>query len=171
MDAVVSAAREKLKNATPMKRDCGRLCGARCCRSMDGEKTGMLLFPTEADLYEGKEGWEIRKTVRGDLLFCSGTCHREERPLACRLFPLLPLIGGDGTVRVITDQQARTVCPLARQGKTAMDPAFVNAVREAGQLLARSDEQAVFLDRLAAEQEELKDLRKQFRGATSTKKT
>ena len=29
MDATVSAAREKLKNVTPLKKDCGRVCGAR----------------------------------------------------------------------------------------------------------------------------------------------
>jgi hypothetical protein len=88
---------------------------------------------------------------------------REERPLSCRLFPLLPLIGDDGTIRVVTDQRARSVCPLARQGKSAMDPAFIEAVREAGEILAQSDEQAVFLDLLADEQDELKEIRSKFK--------
>ena len=162
MDAAVSAAREKLNQATPLKRDCGRLCGARCCRPLEGEETGMLLFPGEAEAYAGKAGWKIRKTARGDLLLCSGTCNREERPLSCRLFPLLPLIGDDGEIRVVTDQRARAVCPLARQGKSAMDPAFIEAVRQAGEILAVQDEQAVFLDMLEEEQNELKDLRKQL---------
>ena len=116
MDAAVAAAREKLKNVTPLKKDCGRICGARCCRSLDGEETGMLLFPGEAEAYAGLEGWEVRETARGSLLLCPGTCSREERPLSCRLFPLLPLIGGDGSVRVVTDLRAKAVCPLARQG-------------------------------------------------------
>jgi len=163
MDAAVIAAREKLKNVTPLKKDCGRVCGARCCRTLDGEETGMLLFPTEAEAYEGKEGWEIRKTPRGALILCPGRCEREDRPLACRLFPLLPLRGEDGEIRAMTDQRARAVCPLARQGKSAMDPAFIDAVREAGELLAQSDEQAAFLDMLEEEQEELKELRKAFR--------
>ena len=163
MDAAVSAAREKLKNVTPLKRDCGRICGARCCRSLEGEETGMLLFPGEADAYAGKPGWKVRRTARGDLLLCSGTCDRAERPLSCRLFPLLPLIGDDGEIRVATDQRARAVCPLARQGKNAMDPAFVDAVREAGEILAAEDEQAVFLDVLAEEQEELKRLRAEWK--------
>ena len=162
MDAAVSAAREKLNQATPLKRDCGRLCGARCCRSLEGEETGMLLFPGEAEAYAGKADWEIRKTARGDLLLCSGTCNREERPLSCRLFPLLPVIGDDGEIRVVTDQRARAVCPLARQGKSAMDPAFIEAIRQAGEILAEQDEQAVFLDMLEEEQNELKDLRKQL---------
>lgn len=162
MDAAVSAAREKLKNVTPLKRDCGRVCGARCCRSPEGEETGMLLFPGEAEAYAGKDGFEVRKTARGDLLLCSGTCDRDDRPLSCRLFPLLPVIGDDGEIRAVTDLRARAVCPLARQGKSAMDPAFAEAVREAGQILAAAEEQAVFLDMLEEEQNELKRLRDEF---------
>lgn len=159
MDAAVSAAREKLKNVTPLKRDCGRICGARCCRPLEGEETGMLLFPGEAEAYAGKAGFEVRKTARGDLLICSGTCDREDRPLSCRLFPLLPVIGDDGKVRAVTDLRAKAVCPLARQGKSAMDPAFADAVCEAGEILAAEDEQAVFLEMLEEEQSELKELR------------
>ena len=162
MDAAVSAAREKLDRLTPLKKDCGRICGARCCRSLEGEETGMLLFPGEAEAYAGRTGWEVCSTARGDLLLCPGACDRAERPLSCRLFPLLPLIGDGGKIRVVTDERARAVCPLARQGKTAMDPAFIEAVREAGEILAQSDEQAVFLDMLAEEQTELKELRDQF---------
>jgi hypothetical protein len=159
MDAAVSAAREKLKNVTPLKRDCGRVCGARCCRPLEGEETGMLLFPGEAEAYAGKAGFEVRKTARGDLLICSGTCDREDRPHSCRLFPLLPVIGDDGKVRAVTDLRAKAVCPLARQGKSAMDPAFADAVCEAGEILAAEDEQAVFLEMLEEEQSELKELR------------
>ena len=159
MDAAVSAAREKLKNVTPLKRDCGRVCGARCCRPLEGEETGMLLFPGEAEAYAGKAGFEVRKTARGDLLICSGICDREDRPLSCRLFPLLPVIGDDGKVRAVTDLRAKAVCPLARQGKSAVDPDFAEAVREAGEILAAEDEQAVFLDMLEEEQSELKELR------------
>ena len=162
MDAAVSAAREKLKNVTPLKRDCGRICDARCCRPLEGENTGMLLFPGEAEAYAGKDGFEVRKTAQGDLLLCSGVCDRDERPLSCRLFPLLPVIGDDGKVRVITDLRAKAVCPLARPGKSAMDPAFADAVREAGEILAAEDEQAVFLDMLEEEQNELKLLRDKF---------
>ena len=162
MDAAVSAAREKLKNVTPLKRDCGRVCGACCCRPLEGEETGMLLFPGEAEAYAGKAGFEVRKTVRGELLICSGTCSRDDRPLSCRLFPLLPVIGDDGKIRVVTDLRAKAVCPLARQGKSAMDPAFADAVREAGEILAAEDGQAVFLDMLEEEQKELKSLKDEF---------
>ena len=163
MDAAVSAAREKLKNVTPLKNDCGRVCGARCCRPLDGEETGMLFFPGEAEAYADKPGWKVLPAARGDLVICPGTCGRDERPLSCRLFPLLPLIRDDGTVRVAVDLRARAVCPLARQGKSAMAPAFIDAVREAGEILAQSDEQAVFLDMLAEEQQQRKELRHYFK--------
>ncbi|MBP5728792.1 MAG: hypothetical protein J6Y48_17100, partial [Clostridia bacterium] len=76
--------------------------------------------------------------------------------------PMLPLIGEDGKVRAVMDLRARAVCPLARQGKEALDPVFIDAVREAGELLAQHAEQVRFLERLREEQEELKNLRRKF---------
>ena len=51
MDAItaVKAARELLKDLTPLKTDCGRLCQGACCQGDEG--TGMLLFPGEDALY------------------------------------------------------------------------------------------------------------------------
>ena len=72
------------------------------------------------------------------------------------------MIGDDGKIRVVTDLRAKAVCPLARQGKSAMDPAFADAVREAGEILAAEDRQAVFLDMLEEEQKELKSLKDEF---------
>ena len=95
MNPVLLAAREKLKSVTPLKRDCGRVCGAACCRSPENEETGMLLFPGEEEAYRGKEGWTIRETAMGPMAVCPGHCDRDERPLACRLFPLLPVIRED----------------------------------------------------------------------------
>ena len=164
MNPVLRTAREKLKNVTPLKRDCGRVCGAACCRSPEGEETGMLLFPGEEELYAGKDGWTIRDTAAGPLAVCPGRCDRDERPLACRIFPLLPVTGENGEIRAATDLRAKAVCPLARQGRSAMDPAFTEAVREAGKLLAADPEQAAFLERLKEEQEELKRLRKALGG-------
>ena len=71
-------------------------------------------------------------------------------------------IGEDGKVRAVMDLRARAVCPLARQGKEALDPVFIDAVREAGELLAQHAEQVRFLERLREEQEELKNLRRKF---------
>lgn len=162
---VLEEARERLAEVTPLKSDCGRVCGARCCASLEGEETGMLLFPGEEDLYEEKEGWKIVPAGRELLLICPGKCGRAERPLACRMFPLLPVPAED-RITVRTDERSRGICPLARQGKRGMDPAFTEAVLEAGRTLMKDPQQAAFLLRLGEEQEELKELRRKLRGAT-----
>ena len=165
MDDALFLAREKLNSITPLKRDCGRVCGARCCRSCEGEETGMLLFPGEESLYRGKAGWKIRETAYGPMVVCPGMCAREERPLSCRLFPLLPVIR-DGQVRAAVDQRARAVCPLARQGIRAMDPVFTDAVREAGETLAADESQRRFLETLTEEQNEIRQLREKLGGGS-----
>ena len=158
MNENLRAAREKLENLTPLKTDCGRVCGAKCCRSMEGEETGMLLFPGEEEEYTGKAGWQLRETQAGILAICPGSCDRKDRPLACRLFPLVPVIR-EGQVKAAADQRAKTVCPLLRQGIRGMDPAFTDAVREAGRLLAGDPAQRAFLEEMTKEQDELKELR------------
>ena len=156
-------ARELLLEVTPLKTDCGKVCGARCCRSLEGEETGMLLFPGEEEAYRGKPEWKLKRTASGTLLVCSGRCDREERPLACRIFPLLPVIRG-GEVKAAGDQRARAVCPLLKQGIRSMDPDFIDAVKEAGRILAEDPEQRRFMERLTEEQDELKTLRDKLGG-------
>lgn len=158
----VAKARALFDDLTPLRTDCGLTCGGACCQSLPGEETGMLLFPGEETYYEGRPGYRMTETAQGTLLTCAGRCDRADRPLSCRLFPLLPLMRPDG-VKVATDLRARAVCPLARQGKDALLPEFVQAVRQAGQLLAADEGQQAFLARLTREQDELKALRKQFR--------
>ena len=157
-------ARQITADVTPLKTDCGKVCGARCCRSMEGEETGMLLFPGEEAFYRDKPGWEIRQAEAGPLVICPGSCDRKERPLACRIFPLLPVLR-EGCVKVAADQRARAVCPLLRQGIRGMDPAFVSAVREAGKALAGDPRTRAFLEILTEEQDELKEIRAKLGGA------
>ena len=159
---VLACARGILEDLTPLKTDCGLTCNGACCRPMEGEMTGMLLFPGEEAYYEDREGYRMTATEQGTLLICSGRCHRADRPLSCRLMPLIPLIREDA-VRVATDLRAKTVCPLARQGKDALDPDFVSAVRQVGRILAEDERQRDFLIRLTRQQDELKALRNQFR--------
>ncbi len=164
MEKALEAARRLLENVTPLRGDCGRVCGAACCASLEGEETGMLLFPGEEVFCRDFPGGTIRRTEAGDaLLICSGTCDRTKRPLACRMFPLLPVIREEG-IRAETDLRARAVCPLSRRGRAALDPAFLSAVEEAGRILAEDEEQRAFLERLGEEQEELRRLRASLAG-------
>ncbi len=164
MNEALRKARELTAEVTPLKTDCGKVCGARCCRSLEEEETGMLLFPGEEEDYRGKPGWTVKETGTGALVICPGECDRAERPLACRIFPLLPVIR-EGNVRVAADQRARAECPLLRQGIRGMDPAFTDAVREAGKTLAEDPRQLAFLEKLTEEQDELKTLRARLGGS------
>ena len=163
MDDALKKARELLADVTPLKTDCGKVCGAKCCRSLEDEETGMLLFPGEEEAYLEKEGWTVREAGAGLLAVCPGTCDRNERPLACRIFPLLPVLRGD-TVKVAADQRAKAVCPLLRQGIRGMDPGFTDAVRDAGKALAEDPRARAFLERRTEEQDELREIRAKFGG-------
>lgn len=157
----VAQARAMFDDLTPLRADCGLTCGGACCQPMEGENTGMLLFPGEEAYYEGRPGYCLTHTDHGMLLTCNGRCERADRPLSCRLFPLLPLVRPDG-IKVATDLRAKAVCPLARQGKDALVPEFVAAVRQAGRILSQDEAQRAFLLQLTRTQDELKLLRKQF---------
>ena len=147
------AARKLLEEITPLQTDCGLVCGGACCQTHPGEETGMLLFPGEAEMYRGEEGFTLVDSPHGTILVCEGRCNRANRPLACRMFPLVMLLRPDG-VKIATDAAAQAVCPLARQGKSALSQDFV----------AQDNQQASHLRRLTDMQDELKALRAQYRG-------
>ena len=148
MNAVL-AARELLKDLTPLKTDCGRLCQGACCRG--DEATGMLLFPGEEALYADcafarvvPTGFSLGGTP-AQLLVCDGRCDRKNRPLACRLFPLFLTFKPDGSSRLRLDRRARAVCPLTDYGMKALDPAFRQAARQAYGLLLEDETCAAYL--------------------------
>ena len=151
IDAVL-AARELLKDLTPLKTDCGRLCQGACCQG--DEATGMLLFPGEEALYEDcafarvvPTGFSLGGTP-AQLLVCSGRCDRKNRPLACRLFPLFLKFREDQTPVLRMDARARAVCPLTDYGMRALDPEFKQAARRAYDLLLEDETCAKYLKAL-----------------------
>ena len=44
-EILVKKAKDILKNVTPLKSDCGKMCGKLCCKGPD--EKGMRLFPGE----------------------------------------------------------------------------------------------------------------------------
>ncbi len=161
MNPALYKARMLLENITPLKSDCGRLCGHACCLTPAEETRGMLLFPGEEEAYADSTDVQLVPSPLGTLLICSGQCSRTQRPLSCRMFPLLPLVRAEG-IRVAMDRRGRVVCPLTRMGRSALDPAFVQAVAQAGQLLLEDDEQADFLRRLTREQDDWRELAREW---------
>jgi len=153
-NAALLAARELLREATPLKADCGRICGAACCQShpsQDGRASGMYLFPGEERLYGPEDTWaQVLPTdwiVAGrsvPLLVCRGACPRERRPLACRLFPLCARPEAEGFFLRL-DPRGWPVCPLMPHGLAALDPAFVAATKAALSVLWADEGQRAFL--------------------------
>lgn len=107
---------------TPIPADCGLLCDKACCK---GDDSGMYLFPGEKSVYSllGEKWVKLEKSdfyydyngkrYNVPLAVCSGECDRFVRPLACRIFPLTPVLS-EGKIEIITDPRARAVCPLSR---------------------------------------------------------
>ena len=139
-------------DTTPMKADCGTLCGAACCQPDSDGQGGVALLPGEAELLENIDWGTIERDTAMDapMLVCSGPCAREKRPFLCRVFPLCPVIGKDGSWTVRMDARARAVCPLANSGLRALDPDFVRGAAKAARLLAGDADGEAFLKRWAA---------------------
>jgi len=155
------------ENVTPLFADCGQVCGRACCRG----DLGMRLFPGEpvpscGEMSFGKRTTEERsRSSRGSLIhgimeesgdrrifICGGRCDRSARPLACRIFPLFPVIDHGGRVRVVYDPRAYRLCPLVKYHRhVRLRRDFVRAVRFAGSLIAADPAGRDFLTEVTAE--------------------
>ncbi len=124
---------------TPLKADCGKLCGHACCKG--DNSTGMRLFPFEETVLS------VKVTESGDrLAVCSGNCNRAERPLACRIFPFFPVIDDKGKIYVEPDVRAKRLCPLiTHSDEIVFDKRFFKAVKKVGQILAKDEACREFL--------------------------
>lgn len=124
---------------TPLKGDCGRLCGGACCKGDDN--TGMRLFPFEESTLPQKI---TESGVR--LVVCDGSCNRAERPLACKIFPFFPVVDDKGKVYVEPDTRAKRLCPLLSHSEEILfDKRFFRAVKKVGRILAKDEECLEFL--------------------------
>lgn len=139
MQRIYEEAYRLLENVTPLRVDCGQLCGGACCDSAD-EEAGMYLYPGERCMYQGKTApWlkiEASAFLYGEedkvapIAICNGTCDRALRPLSCRIFPLIPYLKEDGKAEIIIDPRAKSMCPLAKTFTLAdFEPEFVRRVK------------------------------------------
>ncbi len=155
--SVVERAKICLGVLTPLRgHDCGQLCGAACCKGDDS--TGMLLFPGETTTLQ------VTELPDGDrLAVCDGTCSRDQRPLACMLFPFFPTVDEEGEVYAEIDARAYSVCPLALHcEEVAFDQAFIRAVKKAGRILAGDEDCLGFMQRITEQIDELEQIRESF---------
>ena len=129
---------ETLSFSTPLHKDCGKLCGKRCCKG-DAD-TGMLLFPFEETTLKVKEENGVRLAV------CTGTCNREERPLSCKIFPFFPYVTNEGKIEVRRDLRGISVCPLiAIYDEVKWNKGFLYRLKRAGNLLKKDEAILEFL--------------------------
>lgn len=138
-----------LSDVTPKKYDCGMLCSAACCSENsshgDEDDCGMILLPGEKELLSGEAGFEFCEQSDGTtLLVCKGTCLRDLRPFACRIFPFYPKIEKTGnrlSIRILPDPRSRGICPIHsdfRKRKTHI--AFLRAAKKAVRTLLRDED-------------------------------
>lgn len=128
-----------LGSYTPLKADCGELCGKACCKG--DSNTGMLLFPFEENTLD------VKILSSGDrLAVCNGSCDRDKRPLACRIFPFFPTIDDKGKIYVEIDYRAYRLCPMVEHADEILfDRKFLRAVKKAGKILSKDKSCREFL--------------------------
>ena len=139
-------------DTTPLLVDCGKLCGGACCESDDNEETGMYLFPGEEVLFKGNPDFKIISSEfeyngkTADIVICKGHCHRELRPLSCRIFPIIPYVKGND-FKLIFDPRAKSLCPLTElEDFSQLDPLFIYKTEKIVKLLMKFPETKLFLE-------------------------
>lgn len=141
-----------LRNVTPLKTDCGKLCNGECCKG--DENTGMLLFPGEEEFYKNSDDFIVKNDESNrKILICSGKCDRNNRPLSCRIFPLFPLVC-DEKIYVIDDPRASGICPLIYD-QIKLNKTFERKVGKAARILSKNDKTFEFLESVSDEISEI----------------
>ena len=164
-NSYLQKAYELLRRETPLKSDCGRLCGRACCKG--DSRAGMNLLPGEAELLEGR-GFDMLPSEGNHgcpVLVCGGGCDRNLRPFACRIYPLYPIVtldrGGAPRVGVIYDPRAESSCPLAAN-KAVLNRRFVTAVRRAAKYLLQDEKIRAYLISASTDILEIEELKRKL---------
>ncbi len=161
---VFAAAAKLLEALTPLKSDCGTLCGEICCRDNGEAGSGVWLLPGECA--ETMEWGTVNETCMPvtrtavKTLYCRDACERALRPFMCRIFPLTPYFSAKtGAWEVRMDRRAAALCPLFGYGKRGLDPAFVEAATRAVRLLAEDEGYRQLLEALQSEEQAFRELK------------
>jgi hypothetical protein len=148
---------EMLDAVSPVSYDCGKICGAVCCRDDsfdDGSGPYIYLLPGEKEYLES-EGADIRieRKLSAEhylpasfgqyvyVAYCNGpeSCDRCFRPVQCRTFPLAPYITKEGDLAVsFYGEELPYVCPLIAE-RRSLSEEYVMAVLDAWKILIKDD--------------------------------
>lgn len=159
---------KKLSKATPLLDDCGKLCNEKCCTGTEND--GMLLFPGEEHLYHDKDWCFIKDTNISlsdgyimKLLVCEGKCPRDERPLSCRIFPVIPYINEFGRVDFRLDPRSYGICPIAQKpDEYPVEDKFIDSLYKSFPPLLKDDKVVEFIEILSEQYNEAIDLLKKL---------
>ncbi len=144
------------ERVTPLLGDCGVMCENACCKG--DEESGMYLFPGEEIMYKNMPYWfkieessfEYSDDKYAAIALCTPYCDRRLRPLACRIFPLLPYITEAGELKIIMDPRGKSMCPLAAGAEPGqLNPDFVRRVTYLGKLMIRNKVLYEYLEQLS----------------------
>lgn len=137
-------ANKILDDKTPLKKDCGLVCGKACCKG--DENTGMLLFPFEKTVLKVITKNGVRLAV------CEGKCDRKTRPLSCKIFPFFPYVTPQGKIKVVPDIRGKNICPLIdNHSMVKFNRGFLYRLKRCGQLLYKDEQCRHFLNEVSRE--------------------
>lgn len=154
---LLDEARALLENVTPLKTDCGSLCGQACCQPDPDAGGEVWLLPGEeayaCEWAQKKDTFLPVTGVKAFSVVCGQMCDRAQRPFLCRVFPLVPYYSAKReTWDVRMDRRAWMVCPLCEYGVRGLNPAFVEAARKAVVLLSKDPACEAFLRAVSQEE-------------------
>jgi hypothetical protein len=151
---VIKSCYSQLRRVTPLNFDCGMLCNGKCCKG--DNKTGMIIFPGEENFIDSN--MKIYQNEEGDTVaVCDGKCDRNKRPLACRIYPLFPLLKyceDNKYIEVIFDYRAD--CPILNTDYE-INKSFIKAVKRVGKYLLLNNETKECFEKLSEVQKEYSD--------------
>ena len=87
---LIRRAYAAIEDKTPMKTDCGLLCGAACCGVDADGQGGVCLMGPEKEALQDISWGRIDHDSHMDapMLMCTAMCERSLRPFLCRIFPV-----------------------------------------------------------------------------------
>ncbi len=166
ISALYKQVYKRFDGVTPLAADCGKLCDKLCCRGDD--ESGMYLFPGEARLFAENKNFSVLPTdftannKQVKLVVCHGPCRREDRPLACRIFPLFPSYTKKDGLNIIFDPRA-SLCPLtAPEARPYINQKFVHRMETVFSFLVKFPEIAAYLEAVTESFDEFTQLNDYF---------
>ncbi len=155
-EKIIEKCYDILRRETPLRFDCGKLCGGFCCKG--DENTGMILFAGEEKFLD--PSIKIKENDGVKYAVCNGSCNRNKRPLSCRIYPLFPYIKEKNEKKYIeVGLDFRAKCPLT-SCEYKFNRRFVKTVGRAGKYLLLNEETAEPLFEISEASRECEELRK-----------